>query len=425
MKSFIFITFYLYVCLTAHAQVPQTFNYQGLARDNAGNALSNQNIMLKASILEESSTGIPLYSEMHNINTNAFGLFSLGIGSGSISTGNFSAIRWSTGNKFLKIEIDPTGGNNFTLSNTTQLLSVPYSLNAATVSNESQTLTLNGKNLSISQGNSVDLSPLLPNPYESWSKVGNNCILDSLITNVGIGVSSPSAQFHTNGTLRFQGLNTDNNLEKVLVTDTSGNVFTRDFSSFENSQWTNVSGGISYIDGKVGIGTSTPFVPLNIEGIFSGFDRNPIELYNKSTAQDGICGIGLQVNENSVQDRGFLQMVSSNYYPTKLQYLSGRLVLSSVSKNGIRIDAGNKNTANIELAVGTDGSKVLTRMIISNSGNIGIGTTSPKSMLHVASGDVYIEDATKGIIMKNSLGQCYRVTIGTTGTLSSTLITCP
>lgn len=53
--------------------------------------------------------------------------------------------------------------------------------------------------------------------------------------NVGIGTLSPSAQFHTTGTIRFQGLTTNNTLTRLLVADASGNLFTRDASTIGTS----------------------------------------------------------------------------------------------------------------------------------------------------------------------------------------------
>ncbi|RYY52298.1 MAG: hypothetical protein EOO09_21815 [Chitinophagaceae bacterium] len=66
-----------------------------------------------------------------------------------------------------------------------------------------------------------------------------------------------------------------------------------------------------------------------------------------------------------------------------------------------------------------------------SNNNIGIGgnnfapTDSPRSRLHVFSGDVNIEQIGSGIIMKSPNGQCWRVTVSNTGTFVSTAITCP
>ncbi len=118
----------LLFCLSVQAQTPQKFNYQGVARNNTGTVISNQNISIRASIVDGSLNGPDLYVETHAATTSSLGLFTLGIGAGSSSLGNFSDIVWSSGDKFLKIEIDPLGGNDYVLAGTTQLLSVPFAL---------------------------------------------------------------------------------------------------------------------------------------------------------------------------------------------------------------------------------------------------------------------------------------------------------
>lgn len=115
------------------AQVPQKFNYQAVARNAQGQLLLNQTIKIRASILNGSATGTSQYRETHSVTTNAqTGLFSISIGGGVVIAGSgaFSAITWGSGTKYLKIEMDPAGGNNFVLVGTSQLLSVPYALYA-------------------------------------------------------------------------------------------------------------------------------------------------------------------------------------------------------------------------------------------------------------------------------------------------------
>lgn len=114
----------------ASAQAPQAFPYQAVARDNAGNLLSNQAIALRFSILNTSSTGTVVYQEKQNVTTNSLGLFNVNIGQGTVLSGTFSTINWGSGSKFIKVELDPAGGNTFTVMGTTQLLSVPYAMYA-------------------------------------------------------------------------------------------------------------------------------------------------------------------------------------------------------------------------------------------------------------------------------------------------------
>lgn len=119
--------------LAVKAQTPQQFNYQGAARNANGTPLANKNIALRISVLDASATGTPQYTEVRNVITNPFGLYSVVIGSSGATstTGTIGAVTWGVGLKFIKVEIDPDNGNNFTVAGTAQLLSVPYALYSA------------------------------------------------------------------------------------------------------------------------------------------------------------------------------------------------------------------------------------------------------------------------------------------------------
>ena len=116
--------------ISSQAQVPQAFSYQAVIRDNLNALVAGKTVSERISLIKDSATGTVVYSETQSPKTNANGLVSLQIGTGSVLSGTFSGINWATGTYFIKIETDPTGGSNYTLSNTTQLLSVPYALYA-------------------------------------------------------------------------------------------------------------------------------------------------------------------------------------------------------------------------------------------------------------------------------------------------------
>ena len=59
-------------------------------------------------------------------------MVTLEIGTGTVVSGTFASISWGTNAYFIKTETDPAGGTNYTISGTTQFLSVPYALYAAT-----------------------------------------------------------------------------------------------------------------------------------------------------------------------------------------------------------------------------------------------------------------------------------------------------
>ncbi|WP_118975331.1 collagen-like protein [Taibaiella koreensis] len=117
--------------LLAQAQIPAKFNYQGIARNGSGAPLVSQSLGMRISILSDSATGTPVYVETQSAVTNAYGLYSVAIGAGTPVTGTLGDVDWSTGDKYIKVELDPAGGTNYTDLGASQLLSVPYAMYAA------------------------------------------------------------------------------------------------------------------------------------------------------------------------------------------------------------------------------------------------------------------------------------------------------
>jgi hypothetical protein len=116
---------------SAFAQVPEKMSYQAVVRDAGNSLVTSQPVGMQISILQGSVSGTAVYVETHTPNTNINGLVSLEIGSGT-TTDDFSTIDWSAGPYFIKTETDPTGGTTYTITGTSQLMSVPYALHAKT-----------------------------------------------------------------------------------------------------------------------------------------------------------------------------------------------------------------------------------------------------------------------------------------------------
>ena len=128
MKQTLLTTALIIATVLAYAQAPQGINYQAVVRDAGGNELANQAVSLRMTILENNTSTV--YQETHSATTNGFGLVNLVIGQGSAIQGAFNAIDWSTGNYFAQTEVDVTGGTNYALMGSQQLMSVPYALYA-------------------------------------------------------------------------------------------------------------------------------------------------------------------------------------------------------------------------------------------------------------------------------------------------------
>lgn len=122
------------VLLTANvlAQAPQTMIYQAVIRNSANALVASTPVGVQISIVQGTADGQAVYVETQSPTTNANGLVSFGIGSGIRSTsGTFSDIDWSAGPYFIKTETDPSGGTSYSITGTSQLMSVPYALYAA------------------------------------------------------------------------------------------------------------------------------------------------------------------------------------------------------------------------------------------------------------------------------------------------------
>lgn len=130
------------ISYNSFAQVPQKMSYQSVIRNTEGNLVVNTAIGIQISILKDTPTGQAVYVETMTNTTNENGLLSIEIGGGTPVLGSFSQIDWSTGTYFVKTETDPTGGTNYTIVGTGQLLSVPYALYSASSSQQGKTTIL-------------------------------------------------------------------------------------------------------------------------------------------------------------------------------------------------------------------------------------------------------------------------------------------
>jgi hypothetical protein len=134
MKRNYTLLFFLLATVSILAQTPEKMSYQLVLRDATNTLLTNQQVGIQISILQTTITGSAVYTETQTATTNINGLVSLEIGSGT-SSDDFSAIDWSAGPFFIKTATDASGGSNYSIIGTSQLMSVPYALHAKTADN--------------------------------------------------------------------------------------------------------------------------------------------------------------------------------------------------------------------------------------------------------------------------------------------------
>jgi uncharacterized protein (TIGR02145 family) len=128
MKKLTMCLMFITISFGILAQVPERMSHQIVIRNAGGAVVKNQVVGMQISILQGSASGTPIYVETYTPTTNANGLVSLEIGGGTIVTGTFAGIDWSSGVYFIKTETDPNGGTSYSITGTSQLLSVPYAL---------------------------------------------------------------------------------------------------------------------------------------------------------------------------------------------------------------------------------------------------------------------------------------------------------
>jgi Chaperone of endosialidase len=109
------------------SQSTPAFKYQAVIRNN-GQIIANTSVGILIKLIQGSSHGSLVYSEVQNQSTNQFGLINLIIGDGTSKTGSITGIDWSNGPYYLETDVDIAGGTNYKPLGSVQLLSVPYAL---------------------------------------------------------------------------------------------------------------------------------------------------------------------------------------------------------------------------------------------------------------------------------------------------------
>jgi uncharacterized protein (TIGR02145 family) len=249
MRKLLMLLMVISITFCVFAQPPQKMSYQAVIRNSSGQLITNQAIGMRISILQGSVNGTAVYTETQTTTINANGLVTIEIGGGTIVTGTFAGIDWSNGTYFIKTETDPNGGTSYTITGTSQILSVPYALYSKTAGNGSL-----------------------------WSQSGSNIYYSS--GKVGIGVSDPTYNLDVRGSNSdddgvIQLGNSDLSHRMILFGGRQSDP--NPFISWKQGdplRFATDEGGWSEkmritANGLVGIGTVAPTSELDVSGIIT------------------------------------------------------------------------------------------------------------------------------------------------------------
>lgn len=335
MKIFLpsFVLFLFCVTMT-FAQAPKGINYQGVARDNEGNPYASKTISVRIGILKNSATGEVEYSETHKPVTNQFGLFTLVIGQGTKVTGDFAFISWAIGNKWLQVEIDPNGGNAFTLAGSQQLMTVPYAFYAEYAGNGSG-LTA-GTGIAINNGvinNTGDADNDSNNELQNLSEVltKSNNAGGIKITNLGAPIAGTDA-----ATKNY--VDTQNALQNLAEILTKGNdAGAKQIKNLAAPTDANDAATKSYVDTQsalsiqdLTLNTTTHILKITKNPTATNIDLSPYKqtlnqvLNNGATGNDAgtktITNLGAPVTNSDATTKLYVDNAIATNYAFKVPY---------------------------------------------------------------------------------------------------------
>lgn len=134
-----------------------------------------------------------------------------------------------------------------------------------------------GRQYHLGVGNATETGFGLANKFYIWDQnaVAPRFTIDAS-GNIGIGTTSPSAQLHTSGSVRFAGLTLNNTYTRIMATDANGNISYRDASTLGGTSGWALDG--STVGALKKFGTTDnyalPLITNNVERMRIGTNGN-------------------------------------------------------------------------------------------------------------------------------------------------------
>src|SRR3989344_3393191 len=297
--------------------------------------------------------------------------------------------------------------------------------------------TISGTTLTVSSGTfsgNLTVSGTATSTFAGDSNFDAGTLyIDSLNNRVGVGTSSPTDTFSVNGPI-------------FLANSSPSITANRLYSSSNNLYWAgSLIGGATpgtwdtdgthvwRPTGNVGIGTTSPYAKLSVVGevvgsyftatsttattTFNGgfavgtgaspsglvYDRstrrvgigtaapvNKLYVNVGATLADGVVVYGTNGPMNGITNgvtSSNLGLATSNLYFSDIALVNDTVLNNTgAPSNGNLVFSAQNNTGGIKFATGVTDLNETLKVIITNGGNLGVGTTSPYAKLSVAGG---------------------------------------
>ena len=265
-KLFIFLAAVL-LTASVFAQSPEKMSYQAVIRDASDNLVTSQQIGMQISILQGSASGTAVYVETQESTTNANGLVSLEIGTGTVQSGDFSTIDWENGPYFIKTETAVEAPlTNYTITGTSQLLSVPYALHAKSAESITGTITETDPTYSSSQAANITATDIANLGNLSGVNTGDQD-LSTLASKTALGDSTAQVRSEIPDVSGFLTSETD----PTYTSSQAANITATDITNLSNLSGTNTGDqDLSSLATKTALGDSTAQIRSEIPDV-SGF----------------------------------------------------------------------------------------------------------------------------------------------------------
>jgi hypothetical protein len=426
--------------LSSFAQAPpEGINYQAVARNNSGKALSNAHLKIRFTIKDLVPNGSVVFQETQNDTTNKYGLFTLVIGNGNqVSLGSFSAINWENGNKYLEVEIDTLGGSAYISMGTTQMMSVPYALYAKKSGTPGVTgndgamgnTGITGATGSVGSTGATGSTGSMGSTGVTGNSgsTGSTGVIGATGADGALNAWSLTGNAGTNGSANFIG-STDNvplgfrtNNAQRMIIDSLGKVgigATNPLSALHASivsddiaYFQNPSGGNANVDFLSGANRNNPTALWKTGVLSSGrFQIRDAQRVTTRLIIDTLGNVGIGIGSTvplsplhvsmAVNDIAYFQNPSVGN--ANINFLVGTDINNAIALWKV----GASSVGNLHIK---DAKRNVTRVLIDTSGNVGIGLT-PQAALSV-SGNANLDEAGTVAIFSGTTNTQKRVVIG-------------